>query len=428
MTRQIPRFSPRALKNSLCALWRGQAGAGVLLGMVALAALLVANSPLAPAWETLLDGALPLPSWMPRLIPLPSARAWINEGLMAVFFFTIGLELKREVLVGDLAHAPTRRLPVLAAAAGMVAPALVFLGLIYLEGGMRGGAPIACRLLARGWAIPTATDIAFALGVLALLGKRVPVSLRLFLLSVAVVDDLGATAIIALAYSGPIAPQWLGAAGLVLGGLAALNLAGCRRGAPFLLLSLLLWGCVLRSGVSPTIAGVLAALAVPLRGGRKKPGGPRHQGAPLLLRMEAALVPWASYAIVPLFALANAGVRIGGGGASGGAAALAPLSLAIALALVLGKQGGIFGAVWLAQHLGVAERPQGASWLQLWGVSLLGGIGFTMSLLLATLAFPPGTLPDASALVAQAKLGILAGSLTCALAGYAVLRWAGRDR
>ena len=390
----------------------------MLLLAVAVAALLIANSPIASPWEGLLDGALPHP--FTSLLPLVSARAWINEGLMAVFFFTIGLELKREILVGELAHAPTRRLPVLAAAAGMVAPALVFLALVDLAGADGAQASWA---LAHGWAIPAATDIAFALGVLALLGKRVPPSLRVFLLSVAVVDDLGAASIIALAYSGPIALMWLGAAGLVLGGLVALNLAGVRRIAPYALLAVLLWACVLRSGLSPTLAGVMAALAVPLSRGRQD-GGEKHERAhsPLLL-MEAALAPWATYAIVPLFGLANAGVRIDGSGST-----LAPLTWAVAGGLVLGKQLGIFGAVWLAQRTGFAPRPQGANWMQLWGVSLLGGIGFTMSLLLATLAFPPGSFLNAPALVAQAKLGILAGSLVSALLGYAVLRWAGRSR
>ena len=424
MTEPRPRFSLtapyRAIRHRLSTLLRGQAGAGVLLLAVAVAALLIANSPFASGWEALLDGTLP-PLPFARLLPLASARAWINEGLMAVFFFTIGLELKREILVGELAHAPTRRLPVLAAGAGMIAPALVFLALVLLVPGADAG---STRALAHGWAIPAATDIAFALGVLALLGKRVPASLRVFLLSVAVVDDLGAASIIALAYSGPIALVWLGAAGLVLAGLVALNLAGCRRITPYALLAVLLWGCVLRSGLSPTLAGVLAALAVPLSRGQQPDAGGKHERAPSpLLLMEAALAPWATYAIVPLFGLANAGVRIDGAGRT-----LAPLTLAVAGGLVLGKQLGIFGAVWLAQRTGFAPRPQGASWMQLWGVSLLGGIGFTMSLLLATLAFPIGAFSEAPGLVAQAKLGILGGSLVSALLGYAVLRWAGRSR
>lgn len=399
------------------ALWRGasegEAGAAVLLGLVAAVALALANSPWASAWARLLDGPLSPPLSQFPLIPLASLRAWINEGLIAVFFFTVGLEIKREVLVGDLAHAPTRRLPVLAAVAGMTGPALVFM-VVLLAG---PGAETA--RLARGWAIPAATDIAFALGVLGLLGRRVPASLRLFLLTVAVVDDLGAAAIIALAYPGPIAAGWLGAAALMLAAMVGLNLAGVRRGWPFALLAVALWFCVLRSGIHPTVAGVLGAFAVPLaRGGR----GHKHGGRSPLLRMEALLAPWSAYVIVPLFGLANAGVAVAAGAWSG------RLVLAVAAGLVLGKQAGIFGAVLLAEWLGLGTRPRGASGMQLWGVSLLGGIGFTMSLLLATLAFPANAFPNAPALVAQAKLGILAGSLASAVLGFAVLWWAGRKR
>ena len=404
------------------ALWRGafegEAGAAVLLVLVATVAMALANSPWAAAWTRLLDGPLPQPD-LPRILllplsslPLASVHAWVNEGLMAVFFFTVGLEIKREVRVGDLAHGPTRRLPVLAAAAGMTGPVLVFMARLLL--GRSGGDAAG---LGRGWAIPAATDIAFALGVLGLLGRRVPASLRLFLLTVAVVDDLGAAAIIALAYPGPISGDWLAGAGLVLAAMAALNLAGVRRGWPFAVLAVVLWGCVLRSGIHPTVAGVLGAFAVPLAREAGHGHGHHTGGRSPLLRMEALLAPWSAYVIVPLFGLANAGVQVTAGAWSG------RLTLAVAAGLALGKQAGIFGAVLLAERLGLATRPRGASRMQLWGVSLLGGIGFTMSLLLATLAFPA-----APALVAQAKLGILAGSLVSAVLGYVVLWRAGRAR
>ena len=410
-----------------------QAAAGLVLLAVAMVAMALANSPCAAGWQRLLDGPLTgfssagdwdisLNRHFPKGLTFPhSPRGWINEGLMAIFFFAIGLEIKREVLVGDLAHAATRRLPVLAAAAGMAGPALVFtLVALWLEPQwLEPHAASASGAILRGWAIPAATDIAFALGVMGLLGHRVPASLRLFLLTVAVVDDLGATAIIALAYAGPMAWIWLGAGALLLLTMAGLNLAGCRRALPYVVLAMGLWACVLASGLHPTVAGVLAAITIPMTVGAQS--GP-HAGRSLLLRMEHALAPWSAFAIVPLFALANAGVAIGGespGSILPSPAAIAPLTLAVAAGLVLGKQLGVMGAVWLAARSGLALRPRGASWMQLWGVSLLCGIGFTMSLLIATLAFPL-----APALAAQARLGIIAGSLISAVMGFGVLRLA----
>jgi NhaA family Na+:H+ antiporter len=316
---------------------------------------------------------------------------------MAVFFFVVGLEIKREVLDGELASPARRRLPVLAAAAGMVLPAAIYLFVVRGE-----------PMLANGWAIPAATDIAFAVGVLALAGKRVPPSLRLFLLTVAIVDDLGAVLIIALAFTASIKLLWLGIAAAVLALMIALNRWGQTRLLPYLLLAAALWVAVLNSGVHATIAGVLAALTIPLKLDR--------QGDSPLLRLEHALVPWNAFLIVPLFGFANAGVAFSGTGVIG---LLAPLPLAIAAGLFLGKQVGIFGAIVLAEKTGFARRPAGASWTQLWGVSLLCGIGFTMSLFIAALAFPAS--PE---LVEEAKLGVLSGSLLSALLGFAVLRFA----
>jgi NhaA family Na+:H+ antiporter len=281
----------------------------------------------------------------------------------------------------------------------MIMPALIYLAIAGTGGG-----------LARGWAIPAATDIAFALGVLALLGSRVPPSLRLFLLTVAIVDDLGAVAIIAVFYTGGIDLAWLGGAAAILTGMASLNRLGVRRGLPYLVLAAGLWFCVLHSGIHPTVAGVLAALTIPL--------GLDRRGDSLLLRLEHVLAPWSAYLIVPLFGFANAGVSLAGDGT---ASLFAPLPLAVAAGLFAGKQAGIFGAIALARAGNLAAPPGGASWAQLWGVSVLCGIGFTMSLFIAGLAFPAHL-----ALAEEAKLGILAGSLLSAALGYAILRFSSR--
>ncbi|WP_088311355.1 Na+/H+ antiporter NhaA [Novosphingobium sp. B 225] len=383
------------LATRLARLFHGESGAGLLLIAVAVAAMVAANSPLAHGYHALFHDALP---WSP-VARLNTLHLWINDALMALFFFVVGLEIKREVLDGELSSPARRRLPVLAAGAGMVAPALVFLA-------VTRGDPA----LQPGWAIPAATDIAFALGVLALLGPRVPASLRLFLLTVAIVDDLGAVAIIALAYTRGIDGQWLGAAAAVLAVLAICNRAGVRSGWAYALLGAGLWYAVLQSGVHATVAGVLAALCVPLQLDQR--------GDSPLLRMEHALAPLSAYLIVPLFGFANAGVALAGIGPQG---LISALPLGVALGLVLGKQAGIFGAVWLAARTGWAERPTGATWRQVWGLALLCGIGFTMSLFIGQLAFP-----DAPELVEQAKLGVLAGSVLSALAGYVVLRGARR--
>ncbi|MBW8785007.1 MAG: Na+/H+ antiporter NhaA [Novosphingobium sp.] len=387
------RLSARLLRGL-----HGDAGAGGLLIAVALAAMLAANSPLAGAYHAAFHAPL---AWTP-VAALGTFHAWINDGLMAVFFFVVGLEIKREMLEGDLSTPARRRLPVLAAAAGMAMPALVYLAIA----GTR--AP-----LIRGWAIPAATDIAFAVGVLGLLGRdRVPPALRLFLLTVAIVDDLGAVAIIAIAYTATLALAWLAAAAGVLAGMIVLNRLRIGNGVAYALAALALWLCVLHSGIHPTIAGVLAAFCMPL-------ALDRHGDSPLL-RFEHALAPWSGYLIVPLFGFANAGVSLAGIGLGGFAAAL---PLAVAAGLVAGKQIGIYSALILAQRFGFAAPPHGATRLQLWGTAVLCGIGFTMSLFITELAFP--THPE---LVAQAKLGILAGSLISAVLGYAILRVAAARR
>ena len=356
------------------------------MGAAALA-LLVANSPLAPAYFA---------AKAAHLGPL-SVDHWINDGLMAVFFLLVGLEVKREMLDGQLSTWERRLLPGIAAAAGMAAPALVYLL-------FTGGQPDAHR----GWPIPAATDIAFALGVLALLGSRAPGSLKVFLTTVAVIDDLGAVAIIALLYTEGLAlvPLALGLAGLAL--LYGMNKAGVTRLWPYLLIGAGVWLAVLNSGVHATLAGVAVALCIPLR---PSPARVDDVNSPLH-RLEHGLHPWVAFGIVPLFGFANAGISFEG---LSPASLLAPIPLGIAAGLFLGKQVGVFGAVWIADRLGIADAPAGASWRQVYGIALLCGIGFTMSLFIGGLAFP--AQGDA------VKLGVLAGSLLSALAGYAVLRF-----
>jgi Na+:H+ antiporter, NhaA family len=381
------------------ALFVGDAKAGVLLILVAAAALVAANTALAPGYRALFHGSL---AWTP-IAKLANLHLWINDGTMAVFFFVVGLEVKRELIEGQLSSPAQRRLPVLAAGAGMVAPALVYLLIAGSEPG-----------LARGWAIPAATDIAFAMGVLGLLGKRVPASLRLFLLTVAIVDDIGAVAIIALFYTAGLKLAWLAGAAAILAAMTALNRGGYARPWPYVLLAVVLWYCVLHSGVHATIAGVLAAFAIPMRG---------RNGDTMLERIEHRLAPWSAYLIVPLFGFANAGVELSGLGVAG---VLAPLPLAVALGLAIGKQVGIFACVYGAHRLGVAKRPANASWPQVWGVSVLCGVGFTMSLFIGELAFP-GAGEAAWLLRDEAKIGILGGSIVSALLGYTILRLTSRN-
>ena len=386
------RHFPNRLATALTRMLGGDASGGILLIFVAFAAMVAANSPLAHSYHEVFHGTLP---WTP-IAKLDTLHLWINDALMAIFFFVVGLEIKREILDGELSDAKKRRLPILAAAAGMIVPAVVYLS-------VAGTA----QPIQRGWAIPAATDIAFAMGVIGLLGSRVPSSLRLFLLTVAIVDDLGAVTIIALFYTAHIEMVWLIAALVVFGAMIALGRRGVANYYLTIFLTFLLWYCVLNSGVHATIAGVLAAFTIPLKIGRK--------GDSMLLRMEHALVPWNEFLIVPLFGFANAGVALAGIGFSG---LIDPIPLGIAAGLFVGKQIGIFGAILAADKIGIAQRPAGANWTQIWGMSILCGIGFTMSLFIGALAFPG--YPH---LVEEAKLGVLTGSLLSSLLGYAILRF-----
>ena len=393
MTR--PETGHSALRDFL----ESESAGGMLLIAAAALAMILANSALGESYAHAIH-AVTGPTLSDKLGPM-TIHLWINDGLMAIFFLLVGLEIKREFVDGRLASRDRRRLPFIAAAAGMVVPALLYMA---FAGSTAG--------LASGWAIPAATDIAFAIGVLALLGKRAPTSLKLFLVTVAIVDDMGAVAIIALFYTAKIDLAALAAAAAVLGVMLACNRFGIKSLIAYLLLFVLLWYAMLLSGVHATIAGVLAAMAIPFE---RTPGTPDSATSPLH-RLEHALHPWVAFAIVPLFGFANAGVDLSGLTAE---QIFSPLPLGIAAGLFIGKQVGIFGSVWIAVKLGIAGKLRGATWLQIYGVSLLCGIGFTMSLFIGGLAFPGDAL-----LIEEAKIGILMGSLAAALTGYAVLRLA----
>ena len=382
-------------RSALRSFLDNEAAGGIILMTVAALALVIANSPLAPVYFDVLH----------VYVAGLSVQHWINDALMAVFFLLVGLEIKRELLDGQLSTWPRRILPGVAALGGMVVPALVFVAINW-------GSPANIQ----GWAVPSATDIAFALGVLALLGPRVPVSLKIFLTALAIIDDLGAVAIIGLFYTADLAMLWLGMAGLVILGLMALNRAGVERLVPYLLLGAVLWFCVLQSGVHATLAGVALALTIPIRPAPARPDDPE---SPLHI-LEHALTPWVAFLIVPIFGFANAGVSLGGLGV---ADLLAPLPLGIAAGLFLGKQVGVFLTTWAVVTLGWADRPEDASWPQVYGVSLLAGVGFTMSLFIGMLAFPNSPeLQDA------VKIGVLAGSVLSAVTGAVVLLIARGER
>jgi len=366
--------------------------AGLLLIAAAALALIAANSPLAGAYHDLLH--LELGPSMPRFGQM-SLHQWVADGLMAVFFLLVGLEVKREWYEGRLSTPAERRLPILAAIAGMGLPALIYVAVI-------GGDPA----LMSGWAIPAATDIAFAVGVLAILGRHAPASIKLLLVTIAIVDDIGAVLIIALFYTASLNVWALAGALALAGGMAALGQFGVRRLGPFMAGFALLWLLVLASGVHPTISGVLAALTIPL--GKGEPRSP-------LRWLEHHIHPWVMFGVVPIFGFVSAGVALGGG-----LSMLAePLPLAIFAGLFLGKQLGIFGATWAAVRSGLVPRPDGTNWRQLYGAAALCGIGFTMSLFIGALAFPGDP-----ARIDEAKLGTLAGSLLSAVVGYLILRLA----
>ncbi|WP_421737833.1 Na+/H+ antiporter NhaA [Caulobacter sp.] len=388
MTLQRPKAALRAFLAT-------ESAGGILLMASAASALVIANSPL---------GQLYFQGLHIEIAGLSLAH-WVNDGLMSVFFLLVGLEIKRETIDGELSSWARRVLPGVAAIGGMLVPALIYVGI-----NLHSAASL------RGWAIPAATDIAFALGVLSLMGPRVaPASLKIFLAALAIIDDLGAILIIAIFYTDHLTAWALGGAAAVIAVLVGLNRLKVVRLTPYLLLGALLWWLLLKSGVHATLSGVALALTIPI--------GKTHEGhedthSPLH-RLEHGLNPWVAYLIVPIFGFANAGVSLG---ATGIVALSAPSTLGVAAGLFLGKQLGVFGFSALAIKFGAASRPTGANWTQLYGVSLLCGVGFTMSLFINNLAFRSAVLQD------ETKLGVLAGSVLSALAGWAVLAFAARGR
>jgi NhaA family Na+:H+ antiporter len=382
------------MRHTIIRFFQLEAAGGLLLIAAAALALLINNSSVAWLYQAFLEtlvvmqvGALQLAK--PLLL-------WINDGLMALFFLVIGLEVKREVLEGHLSRPSQIILPGAAALGGMLVPALIYVAFNHDN---------AAAL--NGWAIPMATDIAFALGVLALLGKRVPVSLKLFLMTLAIIDDLGAIIVIALVYSGELSMLSLTLAGLALGLLITMNLLGVSRLAAYLVVGLVLWVCVLKSGIHATLAGVVLAFCIPFQVANSKRSP--------LLTLEHSLHPWVAYAILPLFAFANAGVSLVGISLED---VLSPVPLGIAAGLLIGKTLGVFGLTWLAVKAGFAALPHNANWGQVLGVSVLCGIGFTMSLFVGALAFESGTSPYAGA----DRMGILTGSILSAVLGYVIMR------
>jgi NhaA family Na+:H+ antiporter len=376
-------------------LFRHEAASGIVLMLASALALMLANSPMAGFYDLLLSlhGSVRIGSFgieKPLLL-------WVNDGLMAIFFLLVGLEIKREVLAGQLSDRSRAILPAAAAIGGMVVPALIYLGVTWHAAGATSGA-------ASGWAIPATTDIAFSLGVIALLGSRVPNSLKLFLTALAIIDDLGAIVVIAIFYTEELSWVSLAVAAAALAVLVVLNLAGVRRVVWYVLVGVVLWAFVLKSGVHATLAGVVLALAIPFEA---KPGDESP-----LTRVEHELAPWVAFGILPVFGFANAGLSFAGLSFS---SILEPVPLAIAAGLFFGKQIGVFATAALVIRTGWAELPANAGWVTLWGTSILTGIGFTMSLFIGTLAF------GESDVEAVMRLGVLVGSALSAIVGSAVL-------
>lgn len=392
--------SPSTSQSSVISRFlASEAAGGVLLMVAAAAAVVVANSPLATSYQHLLHAEAG-PVLSDKLGPM-TLHLWINDGLMAIFFLLVGLEIKRELVDGRLSSWEQRRLPALPALLGMAFPAAIYLLLT------RGD-----PLLTNGWAVPAATDIAFAIGALALLGRHAPLSLKLMLVSVAIIDDMGTVAIIAIFYTSSINTIALLAAALIIAALFVLNRMRVTVLWPYLIGLVLLWYVTLLSGVHATIAGVVGAFLIPYAPLPDKPG---HVESPLH-RLEHRIAPWVSFLIVPAFGFANAGVSFAG---LSMADVLAPLPLGIAAGLFIGKQLGVFGGVLIAVKSGLATKPRGCTWLQIYAIAILCGIGFTMSLFISGLAFPGH--PE---FVEEAKIGIMLGSLLSAIVACLTLRFA----
>lgn len=380
------------VKAALQEFIKQETSAGIVLFIAAVAAMVAVNSALNPLYLAFLN--IPVEVQFGALEIAKPLSLWINDGLMAIFFFLVGLEVKREIVEGQLSSIQQASLPAIAAVGGMAIPAAIF---VWIN--------IDMPQNINGWAIPAATDIAFALGVLALLGKHAPLSLKILLLAIAIIDDIGAIVIIALFYTAEVSTTSLMLAGIGTLILFAMNRFGVVRVAPYILVGIFLWVCVLKSGVHATLAGVIAALAIPLSA---------KDGSSPLKHLEHNLHPWTAFLVLPIFAFANAGVSLAGIQVSD---LMAPLALGIAAGLVVGKQVGVFGFMYIATKLGLVQRPQGVSWMQLYGLACLTGIGFTMSLFIGNLAFAD---PEQ---IETVKLGVISGSLVSGILGYCLLRF-----
>jgi NhaA family Na+:H+ antiporter len=382
-----------ALANFL----RLESASGILLVIAGALAMIAANTPLAAGYQTFLDTPISLQIGTFKLDK--SLLIWVNDLLMAIFFLLVGLEIKREVVVGELSESSKVALPGIAAIGGMVVPAAIYAWLNLHD-------PVGIR----GWAIPSATDIAFALGVLSLFGSRVPIGLKVFLMTLAVLDDLGAIVIIALFYTSDLSFAALTGAGIALAALVTLNRMGVMRIAPYILVGTALWVFVLKSGVHATLAGVVTALLVPAQ-------DPAHPEHPPASRLEHSLHPWVAFGILPVFAFANAGVNLSGMTLR---SLLEPIPLGILLGLFVGKQIGVFAFSWVAVKAGLARLPTGVTFAQVYGAAILCGIGFTMSLFIGMLAFENAGTGE---VIVSDRLGILAGTLLSAVYGSIVLHW-----
>ena len=378
---------------------RLESAGGILLFAAAIMAMILANSPLSGIYSAILETPVEI-----RVGPLEIAKPlllWVNDGLMALFFFLVGLELKRELIEGELSKPSNILLPLIAAIGGMLVPALIYAYINWDD-------PVALR----GWAIPAATDIAFALGILTLMGSRAPTALKVFLVSLAIFDDVGAIVIIALFYTEALSTQALIIAMVTIAILFTLNKRGVMSIAPYVFVGLILWVAVLKSGVHATLAGVVMAMFIPIHNAKDPNSSP-------LRALEHDLHPFVAFAVLPIFAFANSGINLDGISLD---FVFHPVPLGVAAGLFFGKQIGVFGFCWMAIKLGVTQLPKGSGWLGLYGISLLCGVGFTMSLFIGSLAFE-----HAGEVAFDERIGIMMGSLMSGAVGFLVLRIACRE-
>ena len=371
---------------------RLETSGGVVLMIAAIFAMIIANTPLSATYDLILGTYIKV--GIGNFEIAKPAILWINDGLMAIFFFLVGLEIKREVLAGELSSFDKAILPIMAAIGGMAVPGIIFAIVNW-------GTPENLN----GWAIPTATDIAFALGILALIGSRAPIALKIFLLAIAIIDDLGAIVIIAIFYTSELSINALSISMIGFAAAIALNRLGIQRTAPYLLVGIIVWVFVLKSGIHATLAGVLIAFTIPLKA--------KNEDEALLYKMEHGLHPWVAFLILPVFAFANAGVNFTGIGIDD---LLQPLTLGIAVGLFLGKQIGVFLATWIGVKSGIARLPENVSWKHVYGVACLTGVGFTMSLFIGSLAFTTADVMNA------VRLGVVLGSVLSGIIGYLLLK------